>query len=94
MLSYSGKYNRLCIIIVSFNEVQKKGQNQTIYCLGIHTCDKTTEKSKEIIITKDRIMLPLKKRERVVFRKVSRGNFGVLAMFHFLTWLVTWKFLL
>lgn len=58
----------------------------------MHACNKTIEKSKEMIIIKVKIMVISKRRERVMLRKVTRGAFEVLAMFHFLTWLITWKF--
>lgn len=49
---------------------QRKGQNQVICCLEIHVCNKTIEKSKEMAITKVRIIVT-SKGERVVFRKVT-----------------------
>lgn len=42
----------------------------------MHACNKTIEKSKEMIITKVKIMVISKRRERVMLRKVTRGAFG------------------
>ena len=60
----------------------------------MHACDKTIKKSKEMVITKVRIMVTSKREGKSCVQEGQRGTSGVLAVFQFLTWLVTWRFLL
>lgn len=60
----------------------------------MHTCDKTIGKSKEMVITKVRIMVTSKREGKSCVQEGHWGTSGVLAVFQFLTWLVTWRFLL
>lgn len=55
----------------------------------MHVSDKTIEKSKEILITEDRIRVTSEKEGMSCVQEGQQGDFGVLAMFQFLIWLVT-----
>lgn len=46
-----------------------------IYCLGMHVCDKTIEKSKEILITEDRKKVTSEKEGMSCVQEGQQGGF-------------------
>lgn len=55
----------------------------------MYACDKTIKQSKEMIITKVRIMATSRREEELYKLRRSPGA-GVLGIFHFLTWLIAY----
>lgn len=89
MLSKSCNQNRLHTVVPR----QRAKPNNTLF-RDTHACNETIEKSKEMAITKVRITVTSKREGKSCIQEGHWGTSRVLEMFHFLTWLVTWRLLL